>query len=462
MNGIRMETRLDVCWDWIAGYSYDEIVKRRGVARGSVSNILKELRSGQLAPADIAEHAEALRRISLEFREAGLDPAEAAIGLGCFRLLNSTGLAPLDWPRWLQLGERLSHESELATARFCEIAVDLHKPQEGIDDDIAGAGDYIAATQAHIDDVHRQVTELEERKEQLGHVSGDLENAKHSLADVELRKSKLDAQVAGLTEREALLFRRVRELEKRDSALMSHVESLESKGAAEERRLAQHRAVVGELDAIGLTPRNLRAFFARVSAVAERHRIAPSDLEKRLLAELESLDEGLTLDETVRERSSELRQLGRSLGLRQRNLAALEAETQRLEAERDRLEGEARALAESVPEAIRAVLDRASQSVQREETAVRDSVAAAVAEFRTVLAEGAKLYAELQSQQWLQDLLAVAEGADPVPAVRLRTLGLTFLAPLAQALKSAGGPYMLPSSLELLISEVAQWRPTTH
>ena len=93
---------------------------------------------------------------------------------------------------------------------------------------------------------------------------------------------------------------------------------------------------------------------------------------------------------------------------------------------------------------------------------MRDSVAAAVTEFRTVLAKGAELYADLQSKQWLLDLLALVDGKEEVPAVRLRTLGLTLLAPLIEALKTAGGPYVLPYSLERLLTEVEQWRPTTH
>ncbi len=67
MNEISLAKRNKVLKLFFSGISYDDIARQIGIGKGSVVNIIEELREGDLAvPSDITEYVDALRKTSVD------------------------------------------------------------------------------------------------------------------------------------------------------------------------------------------------------------------------------------------------------------------------------------------------------------------------------------------------------------------------------------------------------------
>ena len=82
MAELPMKKRLLVLRLYLEGYPYAEISTRAGVAKGSITAIVNDVRAGRLpAPADMGEQVEVLREVAIELRRSRLSGAQAAVGL---------------------------------------------------------------------------------------------------------------------------------------------------------------------------------------------------------------------------------------------------------------------------------------------------------------------------------------------------------------------------------------------
>ena len=70
---------------YLSGFSYDEIATKTGVSKGTVSNVIADLKAGKfLEAADVGEHIELLRELSQDLRRLKLPPGQCAIELILF------------------------------------------------------------------------------------------------------------------------------------------------------------------------------------------------------------------------------------------------------------------------------------------------------------------------------------------------------------------------------------------
>ena len=66
MEKVTTRKRLAIVKQYLSGLSYDAIAAKSGVSKGSVANVVSELKAGRFPEAvEAAEHIEELRELSL-------------------------------------------------------------------------------------------------------------------------------------------------------------------------------------------------------------------------------------------------------------------------------------------------------------------------------------------------------------------------------------------------------------
>jgi len=114
MDRLSAPKKLSIARRYLSGLSYDEIVAKTGVSKGTVSNIVNELKAGNFPEtADAAEQIELLRELSLELKRAKLTPGQCAAGLMILTRIRECGLEPADIDRWPLILKALANEDEV-------------------------------------------------------------------------------------------------------------------------------------------------------------------------------------------------------------------------------------------------------------------------------------------------------------------------------------------------------------
>ena len=98
---------------YLSGLSYDEIAAKTGVSKGTVANVVNDLKAGKFPEAaDVGEHIELLRELSLDLKRSKLSLGQCATGLLLLTRINECGLDPADIDRWPMILKSVKNEDE--------------------------------------------------------------------------------------------------------------------------------------------------------------------------------------------------------------------------------------------------------------------------------------------------------------------------------------------------------------
>jgi transcriptional regulator with XRE-family HTH domain len=101
MERLTAKKKLAVIRLYLSGLSYDEIAVKCGVSKGTVANVVAELKAGTVPEAaDVAEQIELLRELSIDLKQSKLTPGQCATGLILLTRITECGLDPADIDRW--------------------------------------------------------------------------------------------------------------------------------------------------------------------------------------------------------------------------------------------------------------------------------------------------------------------------------------------------------------------------
>jgi transcriptional regulator with XRE-family HTH domain len=113
MEKVSTTKKLSIVKQYLSGLSYDEIAAKSGVSKGTVANIVTELKAGKFPEtADAVEHIEQLRELSLDLKRFKLTPGQCATGLIVLTRINECGLDPADIGRWPLILKAVKNEDE--------------------------------------------------------------------------------------------------------------------------------------------------------------------------------------------------------------------------------------------------------------------------------------------------------------------------------------------------------------
>ena len=93
MREIPLKKRMEVLRLYFEGLSYDEISRKAKVSKGSVVNIVRELREGKYPEfEDLSEIVDELRSLAVEMNKNKISVAQAVLGIKFYEKLQKLGI----------------------------------------------------------------------------------------------------------------------------------------------------------------------------------------------------------------------------------------------------------------------------------------------------------------------------------------------------------------------------------
>jgi len=444
MEKVTTKKRLRIVKQYLSGLSYDDIAAKSGVSKGSVANIVGELKAGKFPEAaDAAEHIEQLRELSLELERANLTPGQCALGLMALARINECGLDPADIDRWSPILKSVGNEDEVR--EFVGLVCGIQEVQK--------------RTGLSLDALDNRVRDLEKKAAELKPVSGKLADCQKQLGELTRQRKELVSEIAGLEQKSKRLTPRVGELEQEAQTLSDRIVDMEPKAKKAEATLAAFSKEMKRLQNIGLTFEALGELSEGLTAMAQRHALKPADLRGRLSRELESLDRALGLEALVKSKQQELAEQERLVAKARQELETTKAAVGSVKQEKANLEASVKETRESVSGEI------ANQLTQE----LQNGVDKAIAEVRRlrdksleVGKEVGRFQAILEAHAWLKGLLALVRGEPGVDAKQVKVIALLVVQGINGWLKAQDKSSLkfasLSNTTDILTRQLEQWK----
>ena len=350
MERLSARKKLAIVRQYLSGSSYDEIAAKSGVSKGTVANVIVELKAGKFPEAaDIVEHIEVLRELSLDLKRSKLTPEQCATGLAVLTRINECGLTPADIDRWPLILKLAGTEEE--AQEFIRLVYNIQEVQK--------------TTGLSLDELDNKVHELEEKAADLEPISRQYEDYRKQLAELTKQRGNLANVVANLEEKYKLLNPRVKDMEKREQDLSRRIKDMEPRAEKAETTLATLSKERQKLQDIGLPFEAMVEFSQRVQSIAQRRNIAPVELKDRLLQEMEKLDEVVRLETLIQSKQAELEEQERAVALARQERESLKAVVGSLKQEKTSLESSIKNTREKVGREIAKIIPAASDAINR-------------------------------------------------------------------------------------------------
>jgi predicted nucleic acid-binding Zn-ribbon protein len=452
MERLTPKKRLTVVRLYLSGLSYDEIAAKCGVSKGTVANVVAELKAGSFPEAaDVGEHIELLRELSLDLKQSNLTPGQCAVGLILLTRISECGLDPADIDRWPTILKAVRNEDD--AKEFVRLIYSIQEVQQR-----SGLG---------IEALDKKVHELEKKAADLEPVSDKLKDSKKELAELAKQRDELTSSVAMLEQRSELLTPRVKELEKREQDLSRRIADMEPKAEKAETTLSAVKAEIQKLEDTGFSLRGLAEFNEKLQEIAQHHAIKPSELRSRLLHELQTLDKGLALETLIQSRQRELDKTEQALVRTRKEVETTRAVVGSLQQEKTNLEESIKEMREKVMREIAKIVPLAQDAVTKFGKDLRCGNDQALAEIRRLKDEAVDVGRDvgqyegiLKSNEWLNELLALVRGEENIADKRVKVIALLVVRAIHTWSKRQDSlSYtFLPHTLETLIGELERWK----
>jgi len=439
---------------YLSGMAYDAIAAKSGVSKGTVANVVAELKTGKFAEAaGVAEQIEQLRELSFDLKRANLTPGQCAVGLMVLSRINECGLDPADIDRWPEILKSIRDEDE--AQEFVRLVYSIGEVQE--------------ETGLSLDALDSKVHDLQKKAADLGPVSAKLSGLQKQVAELTRQRELLESAINGLEGKRKLLDPEVRELETRARNLSRRINKTEPKADKAEATLAALSKEMQKLEYIGFTFEELTEFGQKVKVIAKRHAIKPAEFRARLCHELENLDQALGLEALVSSRQQELAEQKRLVAKARQELETTKAAVDTLKQEKANLEASIKETTEWIGREIVSIMPLARDTIDEVVKRLRRGVNKVVAEVRKIRDESLEVGKEvgrwegiLEANSWIKGLLALVQGEQSIEAKQVRVIALLVVRGVRGWLKvNDKQTTALPSLTaytDSLMRELEQWR----
>ena len=452
MEKVTAKKKLTVVRLYLSGLSYDEIAVRSGVSKGTVANVVTELKAGMVPEAaDVGEHIELLRELSFDLKRSKLTPGQCAMGLILLTRISECGLDPADIDHWPMILKFVQNEDD--AKEFVRLAYSIQEVQQ--------------RSGLSLEALDNKVHELERKAADLEPMSDKLRDCQNQLAELTKQREELASAVAILEQKNELLTPRVKDLEKREQTLSRRIADKEPKAQKAETTLSALKGEIQKLDDIGFSLRELAEFNEKLQVIAQHHVIEPSELRSRLLHELQTLDKGLALETLIQSRQQELDKTEQALVRTKKEVETARAAVSSLQQEKTNLEESIKEMREKVMREIAKIVPLAQDAITKFSKDLRRGNDEALAEMQRLKDEAMEVGRNvgqyegiLKSSEWLNELLALVRGEENLEGKRVRIIALLVVRALHIWLKRQHSLSLtlLPVTVENLVSELEQWK----
>jgi len=455
MEKLSLRKRLNIIHQYLEGMSYDEIATRSGVSKGSVANIITELKAGQIL--DIqgpAQQLDALRELSADLRRHHLTLGEAIVGISTFARLQELDVEPPDIQSWAAIFRELApNESELKAFTHAALALQ----------------DIMKRTGLSFEALEEKAGALEKEVDRLEPVTEELRKCPQEIEELKKSKQMLVNEVDRLEKRYEPLRGSVTQLERREKTLTHRVSGLEEKAQDADEKIASARRDQKALAELGISPDELPGLVNRLAGIAQRHGIGSGELRDRLLNELEVLEAGLGLESSLESKREDLDEIECAIETARQEREALEHALQQLGDQQTALRKSISEEEKHIREEMEAITGIATGAVEKLVQDLEASVADAQLEMEKLRdasielgQEMGKTEATIQANEWIRDLFALVNRDGTADASRIRVVTLSLMRSVNSWLdenqKDIEVPFWFRTQVNSMIQELLKWK----
>ncbi len=331
MSGRELSTKkkLEIIHLYFHGLGYDEIARSTGTSKGSVHNVVKDLREGRFPAVARAEEVDLLRDLAVSLRKLGVDAYRAMVGLACYGRLKELRVEPAQLSDLIRLLLDLKPD-DVSVQVFIAAALRLHRLTEETGRDfqrlVGEAEDLEAKLPALRRDVESLTTERGKLRTLAREEKAKLERLKKEREEVAGRLATMKEQLNHIERAGAIATQATEALEK-------HVGALESRKGTVESQIEGLNTTLKGLQGIGLDTRELRRLCAALDGLGARTGADRGGILERLLHGIEQLEGVINLERERQQREADVSALDRQI-------AALQADRQKIKGRITALENE--------------------------------------------------------------------------------------------------------------------------
>ncbi len=513
MERISLKKQLLIIRLYTEGLSYSEIAIKASVGKGTVANVILELKAGKFPEfGDLPEQLELLRELAVDLKRTRLTPVQAAVGVSILSRLQELGVEPGEIEGLSSLYRTLTAEGTDMQS-FIRVALSLEEVRK--------------RTGLSVEELEVKVKSLEESASRLEPLAKGVKQTESALKGLEKNRKRLVEEVTVLEKRHQILTENVRDKEQRETELSNRLMGLEGKTQSADERLATIRKDLKELSGIGMSPDNLTAFAQRLKVLAQRHGMKPEVICSTLMHELEQLDDGLGLDTINKAKNQELHRIDGAIRKGKEESTAIRGINEKLRQERSELKAvlseerrhitnnieaistsalstlaelkaviseERRHITKSIEDInttaentgtkLRAAISEERRHITKDFEAINLSAVSTIAELKQDLSAGVcesitevnklrdralELGKELgqfqeviESSKWLKGLQALIKSDEEIEPDRVRVIGITVMQAMLTWLnhhsQDSGTSWLLGPSIVTLIGELERWK----
>lgn len=440
-TAIPYRKRLAIIKAFLRGLPFDNIADEEDVAKGTVVNVIDELRSGQYPSVAAGEEVDMLREISVAIRKRRVSLSTALVGLALVERLFELGIDPAHMDRCVKMWSALLTVNDVDRERFAEVALHLHSLQLKRGQDYDSLREYVEALVAKSTTLGSEVRHLTQERATLAKT---IQAQRTALAKREEDKARLQYEVGRLGAqshqmRESLqvaeeALRGLREEVKR---LRSEQRQLGSGIASLTATIKRNQEILAALEDIGLSERELRCLKASLEELAAKSGLDRSTLADRLMSGVPDLRAVVTLEAQKAQRTAELDRLTKQIDEARKTKALLNGEISALAYEKRELDQcvatirdgflrDIRELTASLRNELTAVVENMKEQVR----GVGSEVDGVVQRAFQVGEKVEVLEATTQTLRWIRPLKGFLETPDSLSFEEARPLLLAILTAL--------------------------------
>ena len=455
MQKLSSRKKLGIIRLYLDGHSYHEIATRSGIGKGSITNIVAELRSGQIC--DIqgpVEQLDLLRELSTDLRRHNSSPGQALVGLSALTRLQELGVEPSDIESWTAMCREMSPD-EAGLRAFTQAALAFREIQER-----TGLG---------FEALEKKALTMEQEVARLEPMAKELKRCPKELEELKKQRQSLTNEIDKLEKRYKPLRQSVTENEGREKGLFRRVQGLEEKAHITNEQLAASRRDLQSFAELGLSRDELSGFVHRMSSLAQKHSIKPKDLRERLLHELEALETGISLDSFINERQKELDKIEQSIEIAKQEYKSVNTSLKKLRQQQEDLRQKISLEEDCIREELQDIVEICTEAATKLNQDLGRSMKQFLTEVRKLRDESVELGRELgqfdemiEANEWLRNLLKLVKGDGSTSASDIRIIALLILRAVQSWLEQNQADIELPYNLSLqtrtYIEEFVKWK----
>ncbi len=403
MEKISLKKKLLIIRLYTEGLSYSEIAIKASVGKGTVANVITELKAGKFPEfGDLPEQLELIRELAIDLRRSRLTPVQSAVGITVLSRLQELGVEPGEIEGLSALYRTLNTEgTDMRSFMRAALALEEARVRTGLS----------------VEELEMKVKDLEESVSRLEPVAREVAHREAQLTKLNAQSESLVEEIAKLEERHEILKENVRDKEQRETKLSNRVRDLEDRAQSADEKLINTRKDLQTLSGIGMSPDNLSAFAQRLKVVAQHHGVKPEIVCSKLMNALEQLDEGLGLDIIVEEKNQKLRKIEDTILREEEKSAVLATTNEKLQQERSNLEATLSEERRHIIKDIKAIKTAADNTISKLKQDLAAGVRESVIEVSNLKNQALQLGKELgqfdemiESNKWLKGLQALVKG----------------------------------------------------